>query len=158
MPRVRTSHRRETLNAHVMRVSLVPFATDSIHATPVHARGLVFARIWPITGIYAIATMDIPENNANIRTNAWKTRAKTTGHVILKMILSTATARTTSMENDVPSITFVRRENCVEMAPTVIYWMLRLARLRSTGVRRTSPTGTNVGVLMDTQVRYIHCK
>lgn len=102
--------------------------------------------------------MDIPENNANIRTNAWKTRAKTTGHVILKMILSTATARTTSMENDVPSITFVRRENCVEMAPIVIYWMWRLARLRSTGVRRTSPTGTNVGVLMDTQVRYIHCK
>lgn len=68
------------------------------------------------------------------------------------MIRSIAIARTTSTENDVPSIIFVRRENCVEMAPTVIYWMLRLARLRSTGVRRTSQTGTTVGVLMDTQV------
>lgn len=100
--------------------------------------------------------MVIPGNNANIRTNALKTRAKTTGHVILKTIRSIAIARTTSTENDAPSIIFVRRENCVEMAPTVIYWMLRLARLRSTGVRRTSQTGTTVGVLMDTQVRYEH--
>ena len=78
--------------------------------------------------IFVIVIVDGAGVNVSSKISASTIHVKTTGHVIQKMIPSAAIANPTFMANDVLSTIFVPRENCAEMAPTVIYWMARFAR------------------------------